>query len=449
MTSLKQLLARLNQAVRPNMGNAMISLFLTLLCETLLCMFFAAPAMMRAGQRNGGLEDLILTGILLFLSLLCILLLQYGFHVLILRMTRREYVTIGYVFYGFKKIKQTLPLLLTIAVMVVVLTLAFTTGARLVMAKLGIYEMIQKTVDSSENQIEALSAYLGHAGIILGLYVLLLIFVFIRFAFVFYLHFDNPTAKPVFLLKKSAFLMHGNMFRLIRLVICAGGKNLIVAAVTFFLTLAIPVANKDGSRSGLSFVVLLLNFIYFVNAYTALLRIYFAFPVLYTDVLLAKIDIIVGKQDTIVMQEAAAFLASKFASRPDEETDESQPDDSTQTASPEMQPDDSTQSASPDTENGTNATADTETQPDDSTQTDTANTTTLTEKTEAQPADSSGDKTADSPAGDTPQSATADTEPQPDTNAPADTTKSPAADSTPDTPAEAPQDESKNNLDKA
>lgn len=395
------------------MGNAMISLFLTLICETVLCMFFAAPAMMRMGQRTGGIEDLIFTGSLLFLSLLCWLLLQYGFHILILRMSRREYVTIGYVFYGFKKIRQTLPLILTMAAMIVALTLAFITGTRIVMAKLGIDVMIQKAMDSSENQVEALSAFFGHAGIILGLYVLILIIVFIRFSFVFYLHFDNPGAKPVFLLKKSAFLMHKNMFRLIRLVICAGGKNLIVAAVTFFLTLAIPATNRDGSRSGLSFVVLLLNFIYFVNAYTALLRMYFAFPVLYTDVLLAKIDIIVGKQDTIVMQEAAAFLASKFASRPDEETDESQPDDSTQT--------------------------------------ETADTTTLTEKTEAQPADSSGDKTADSSGASTPQSAPADMEPQPDTNAPADTTKSPAADSTPDTPAEAPQDESenKNNLDKA
>ena len=341
------------------MGNAMISLFLTLICETVLCMFFAAPAMMRMGQRTGGIEDLIFTGSLLFLSLLCWLLLQYGFHILILRMSRREYVTIGYVFYGFKKIRQTLPLILTMAAMIVALTLAFITGTRIVMAKLGIDVMIQKAMDSSENQVEALSAFFGHAGIILGLYVLILIIVFIRFSFVFYLHFDNPSAKPVFLLKKSAFLMHKNMFRLIRLDICAGGKNLIVAAVTFFLTLAIPATNRDGSRSGLSFVVLLLNFIYFVNAYTALLRMYFAFPVLYTDVLLAKIDIIVGKQDTIVMQEAAAFLASKFSGRPDD----AQPAEDDATGE-EQNADDNTQSATADTE-ATSAqsddTADTET----------------------------------------------------------------------------------------
>ncbi|MBQ6780763.1 MAG: hypothetical protein IJP62_05980 [Treponema sp.] len=393
MASIKQLLVRLNQTVRANMGNALFALFLTLICETVLGMIFVAPATMIVTRSTSTLNDMIFAGILLFCALVIWLLFQYGFHVLILRMTRRQYVTIGYVFYGFKKFKQTIPHILTLAVMVVALTLAFSTGSRVVMSKLNEKKAIsaELTTDNttltapktdfsaasaenpkadadssskesddenllSSDRANLLNDILKQTGILLAVYLLLVVIVFIRFSFVFYLHFDNPSANAFFLLKKSAMLMHKNALRLIALIIRAGGHNLIVAVAAFFLTLAISATNKDGSRSGLSIAVLLFNFIYFVNAYTALLRMYFAFPVMYTDALLAKIDIIVKTQDTIVLEETAAFLASKFPYQPDDAedspTESTESAEETATGTEEQNPQKSSEdSISPDSEN--------------------------------------------------------------------------------------------------
>ncbi|MBQ7159410.1 MAG: hypothetical protein IJS09_08335, partial [Treponema sp.] len=141
MISFKQLLVRLNQTVRPNMGNALFALFLTLICETVLGMIFAAPAMMIMG-RDTEINDLIFAMLLVFCALVVWLLFQYGFHILILRMVRKNYVTLGYVFYGFKKIKRTLPLVLTISLIVSVLTVAVVAGGRIFMAKTGLADAV-------------------------------------------------------------------------------------------------------------------------------------------------------------------------------------------------------------------------------------------------------------------------------------------------------------------
>lgn len=313
MILFKQLLVRLNQVVRPNMGNALFALFLTLICETVLGMICAAPAMIRLSRGVNSLNDLIFSGLLLFCTLIVWLLFQYGFHILILRMTRHEYVTLGYVFYGLKKIKKTLPLMLTISVIVAVLTVAFVAAGRIVMAKSGLAEKVQETIvttqaeeqtqdttesgDSpalvadaeqsldfnalAEKHGDVMNSVLKQTGIMLVIYFLLIAAVFIRFAFVFYLHFDNPADSVFTLFRKSARMMKKNVLRLIHLILCASGRNLAFAAAAFGMTLLIPTANANGTKGGFPILALILNLAYLVNAYTALLRMYFAFPVLY------------------------------------------------------------------------------------------------------------------------------------------------------------------------
>lgn len=289
------------------MGNALFALFLTLICETVFGMLFAAPAAMLLAHESASLNDMIFAALLVFCAVVVWLLFQYGFHVLILRMVRKDYVTLGYVFYGFKKIKQTLTLALALAALVAVVTVAFVVSGRIVMAKLNLpiestsAALVEKSVSDE---------ILLRTGVLLALYALLLVVVFIRFVFVFYLRFDNPDDSVLTLLKKSMRLMRGRYLRLIRLVLRAGGHNLAIAAGAFALTLFIPATNEDGSRTGLSVAVMLFNFVYFVNAYTALLRMYFAFPVLYTDALLPTVDeTIADDKDSVVLTETVALLS--------------------------------------------------------------------------------------------------------------------------------------------
>lgn len=291
------------------MGNALFALFLTLICETVFGMIFAAPAAVLIAHEGATLNELVFAGLLVFCALVVWLLFQYGFHTLILRMVRSEYVTLGFVFYGFKTIKKTYPLVLSLAVLISVVTGVFVVVGRIVVAKLGL----------SVEQASALSLQEGGTtevllptGILLGAYALLLVIVFIRFVFVFYVHADNPDEKISAVFKKSALLMRKKVFRLIRLVLRAGGRNLVIAILTFALTMLIPATNEDGSRTGLSIAVLLFNFVYFVNAYTALLRMYFAFPILYVDALQPTIDVtITDEENSEVLADTVALLSDK------------------------------------------------------------------------------------------------------------------------------------------
>ena len=130
------------------------------------------------------------------------------------------------------------------------------------------------------NQIT--SQYIGkimYALFLLILFVLSL-FVLIRFVFVFQLHFDNPSLKVLAVFRKSAELMQGQIFRLILFALRAGGKQL---AIAFFLALIVNFFPEE-KHSGLSVLVFLLDIAYFVNFYTALVRIYLTVPVLYEEI---------------------------------------------------------------------------------------------------------------------------------------------------------------------
>ena len=346
-TPIKQLLIKLNQTVRPNMGNALFALFLTLICETLLSMVFAVPAMMMV-THNPALNQVIFSLLMLFCALIVWLLFQYGFHILILRMVRHEYVTLGYVFYGFRKIRRLLPLMLTIATLVSVLTLTLVSGSRIIVAKTGLSDAVAKEMENVESQTESSQAKsmpaentqaestqtiaenadqsensplssaqdqtmhraVRQIGLTTAVYALLILVVFIRFAFVFYLHFDNSDDGLLSLFKKSARLMHKNCLRLIRLMLGAGGKNLVIALLTFILTMMISTENRNGGRGGLSVALMLFNFVYFVNAYTALLKMYFALPILYTDALQPQVEVtITDDENSQVLANTAALLA--------------------------------------------------------------------------------------------------------------------------------------------
>ncbi|MBQ7159781.1 MAG: hypothetical protein IJS09_10245, partial [Treponema sp.] len=167
---------------------------------------------------------------------------------------------------------------------------------------------------------DLMSSMLKQTGILLAMYFLLIVVVFIHFVFVFYLHFDNPDDSVFTLFKKSAGLMRKNCFRLIRLVFRAGGKNLAVAAAVFALTVIIPDSKTNAGSMRL--FVLLLNFVYFINAYTALLKMYFAFPILYTA-RLEENTFTDEQKDALILAGAVALLSNEESQESSSEQKES------------------------------------------------------------------------------------------------------------------------------
>ncbi len=302
MTSFKQLFARLEQAVRPNRGNALFALFLTVLCETIFSMLFVVPAMFLLLRGGVTFNERFFAGLLTFCALIVWVLFQYGFMVLVLRMVRGEFVTLGYVFYGFKTIRKTFPLAVAVSALLFVVTIAFFRVARHIVmawldAILGAEPML--SVQEMLPQLQ-LPGFL-----LLAAYVIVLVAVGIRFAFVFFLHVDHPGEKVLALFKKSARLMRKKCFLLIRLALRAGGHNFVIAVVALFvMTEMTAVAGvEDARRTFPAVVVTIINLVYLVNIYTALLKMYFAFPVLYVDAVQPVVDV------TVTDDEAPAVAA--------------------------------------------------------------------------------------------------------------------------------------------
>ena len=148
-----------------------------------------------------------------------------------------------------------------------------------------------QNADQIAGQPELLSSVvvdmLTLVGIFLGVLFVLGLFVLIRFVFVFQLHFDNPSMPLLQLFKKSSLMMHKNVFRLILFALRAGGKQLFIAVFLAVIVNFIP----ESKTSGLSVLVFIIDMIYFINMYTAMVRIYLTVPVMYEEILHPKLEI--------------------------------------------------------------------------------------------------------------------------------------------------------------
>ena len=81
--------------------------------------------------------------------------------------------------------------------------------------------------------------------------------------------------------------MRKNVFRLILFALRAGGRYLVTAIL---LSVALNFIPED-KGSGLSILVFVLDMIYFINLYTAMIRIYLTVPVLYDEILNPTLEI--------------------------------------------------------------------------------------------------------------------------------------------------------------
>lgn len=292
---IKKLMVRLNQVSSLYLGKIMYALFLMSILETLSFFVILSPSLHTSSQTAGIISPRLATIFLTFITLCVWLTFQFGFAVMLLRMTRRQHVNLGFMFMGFKKFNPAGKVIMSFALLFAILAVLARFIARLVFAK--IYPdfsfqnfSILELQNLGENS-EVLSEFAMNAVLFMGLFVIILLILalltLIHFVFVFQLHFDNPGVKIPGLFKQSAVMMRGNVFRLIIFALRAGGKQLLVA---IFLALIVNFIPEE-KAAGLSILVFILNLIYFINLYTAMIRIYLTVPVLYEEITKVKSEI--------------------------------------------------------------------------------------------------------------------------------------------------------------
>lgn len=295
LMNIKRLMVKLNQVSSIYIGRIMYALFLMSILETLSFFAILSPSLRMAQSGSNLLASRIIMLVLAFISLCVWLTFQFGFAVMLLRMTRRQHVNLGYIFIGFKCFGSAGKVIFSFAGIFSVLVIIARFAAKFIFSQINpdfSFQLlsIEELQAASENT-ELISDFMLNTLTFMGIFIVILFLIalctLIHFVFVFNLHFDNPSLKIPDLFNQSTKLMRKNVFRLIIFAIRAGGKQLLAA---IFLAVIVNFIPEEKS-SALSILVFLLNIAYFVNLYTAMIRIYLTVPVLYEEIVNGKLKI--------------------------------------------------------------------------------------------------------------------------------------------------------------
>ena len=287
MIDTKRLMVKLNQISSQYIGKIIYALFFMSILDTLVSFVILSPVMRLVQNDANMLTVKAATFFLAFVAICAWLTFQFGFAVMLLQMTRRKNTNLGYLFIGFKCFNPAGKVIIAFGALISLLAVIARFAAKFVFLKIKPdFSFEAPSIETLQNvaeNTEQLSSLATDTLLFIALFLLILfalsLFVLIRFVFVFHLHFDNPSLKVLAVFRKSAEFMQGQIFRLIIFALRAGGKQLSVAILLALIVNFFP----EEKHSGLSVLVFLLDIAYFVNFYTALVRIYLTVPVLYEE----------------------------------------------------------------------------------------------------------------------------------------------------------------------
>ena len=325
MKSLKPLVKTLNQVASRNLGRALVSLFVMALCETVCISALCTPLYVRVSAGDTGAGALLLAALVLLASFAVWALFQYGFAVLLLRMVRGDYVTLGYIFYGWRTLRRSLPVALFFAAVFTVLTFALVASlfcftdvpARLVAANEITRTVMAANADGTASAVQVATGAAFRAMPVLlvaAVGALVVLCALVQLSFLFQATYDGERNSLFGALRANWRLLSRRRLLLVRFVAVAGGTPLVIALLALFATFFIPATHETGSgSSALDAVLFLLNLIYLMYGYTALLRMYFAVPVLYEEARKSTVQVVLDdeserEKDDAVISETIALL---------------------------------------------------------------------------------------------------------------------------------------------
>ncbi|AEE16319.1 DUF975 family protein [Treponema brennaborense] len=256
----KVLLDSVNAAVRRNLGKAVIALALLLLCSSLI-----APAVLLSAA--GGDSGMFFSVVLAAAAVVFLLVMQYGFTILLAKLYRGDRAVLGDLFCGFRDFKRVCLLSVLFGVAAIVLCGVIVPAGMALFFASG-REMTTAAVMSLVPVLTfvCLIAYW--------------LAVMLPFAFAYFVLYDNPsfTVRQVF--KAAARLMRGYRLKFLLFVLRVGGWWLAAAVVSYAVGFVLSgsvsaalLAESRGVASGVFSLARILDAVYFVCAYMALIRV--------------------------------------------------------------------------------------------------------------------------------------------------------------------------------
>lgn len=281
----KELIVKFAPVARKNLNKTFFTLFIIVILESLCSALFAGTSLLLNSMQDS-FAVTFFSYALMFCEVFFWFLILSGFATMLLRMARDEFVTIGFLFYGFRRFKKFAPaaflytLLTGISAAVVAGTMYF----------------IPK---SNPDFIVNLESKFGENAFLYLLIIFSFILVFLLIfpqVFLFFLKYDNPSRSVFSLAFLSSRLLFKNIFKFIGFVFMAGGRNLILAAFYF-------AAAQKGEA--VQFFSLIFVFLCFINFYKALSLMSLAVPFFYENLRQPAVEIVVSlkKNDDEILLE--------------------------------------------------------------------------------------------------------------------------------------------------
>lgn len=288
MKTYRQLVEILNERMRTNMWKALFSFLLMSVLETIILSAFSIPAMASLsvdGSSGGNIGSLIFSLISIYCGFVFVMLLQYGYQVILLRLLRGKFVTLGFLFNGFRERKR---IGRASALFSVGFIISFILCQITVLAVNHFYPDFFKNINFTEL-----------VALVFLLYVFFSIILLIRFAFVWVYLADFPEEKIAAVFKRCFSLLKNHTFKLIGFVLYAGGRRLLTAVAIIILSLFVP----EKTEGAAGFLYSIIEVCYFISAYTAAVRMFAAVPLYYLNLTAYKFD-----SDSSVLQLEAPHL---------------------------------------------------------------------------------------------------------------------------------------------
>lgn len=291
----KELIVKFAPVARKNLNKTFFTLFIIVILESLCSALFVGTSLLLNSMQDS-FAVTFFSYALMFCEVFFWFLILSGFATMLLRMARDEFVTIGFLFYGFRRFKQFAPaaflytLLTGISAAVVAGTMYFITKSN---------PDFIVNLQSKFGENYFLYLLFGENAFLYLLIVFSFILVFLLIfpqVFLFFLKYDNPSRSVFSLAFLSSKLLFKNIFKFIGFVFMAGGRNLILAAFYF------SAAQKGGA---VQFFSLIFDFLYFINFYKALSLMSLAVPFFYENLRQPAVEIVVSlkKNDDEILPE--------------------------------------------------------------------------------------------------------------------------------------------------
>ena len=251
-----------------NSSKIIFSLFFLTVIQSVVSMIFLGPAFVFASKNLENIFSKAAVYALLFADVFLLFMLYGSFSILLLRIVRRQFVSLGFLFYTFRKFKNYAPVALIASVNVALIFVAVKFIFKVLLHFEPDFFVYFQGIFGEYAEIYIVSAVL----------VILVFVCLYSFIFLFQYRYDNPEQKILSVFSKSRKLAKGKFFKIVGFALVSSGKNLVPAV--FYFGVALSLSKEEGS-SFMQIFSFIFDFLYFINMFKALALIYLSVPVFY------------------------------------------------------------------------------------------------------------------------------------------------------------------------